>query len=141
MSPSSFVSQGMTTLKNLMPHTFTLVAPAGTERRKDGIFLADGAPLIVLRTVDKEPVPARATQAPAKAGEPVDGIPTTLPGAFGPVENLPDPQEGVGYIVSFITVGAARASGRTVSDLFTPGDLVRNTAGQPIGCLNLARHT
>jgi len=57
------------------------------------------------------------------------------------VEGLPPPDGETGYIVSFITVGAARASGRTVTDLFTPGDLVRDATGQPVDCLNLARHS
>ena len=128
----------MNKLINLMPHMFTLLTPIGVEKVKGVLTCA--APTVT-RTIPSSGV-ARATQAPSVVGEPVDGVPTTLPGSFGPVEGLPDPDGETSYIVSFITVGAARASGRAVSDLLTPGDLVRDAVtGQPVGCLNLARHS
>lgn len=81
-------------IKNLMPHTFTLVSPEGVEKRKDGNSLPEGVAPTILRTVEREPVVARATQSPSTAGEPVDGIPTVAPTTFGAVENLPPPRTG-----------------------------------------------
>ena len=52
---------------------------------------------------------------------------------FGEVIDLPEPQEGVVYIVSMLV--AARAKGRT--DLVSPGRQIRNEAGQVIGCAGL----
>ena len=52
---------------------------------------------------------------------------------FGEVIDLPEPQEGVVYIVSMLV--AARANGRT--DLVSPGRQLRNEAGQVIGCAGL----
>ena len=52
---------------------------------------------------------------------------------FGDVIDLPEPQEGVVYIVSMLV--AARANGRT--DLVSPGRQLRNEAGQVIGCAGL----
>ena len=52
---------------------------------------------------------------------------------FGEVVDLPEPQEGVLYIVSMLV--AARAVGR--NDLVSPGRQLRNEAGQVIGCAGL----
>ena len=52
---------------------------------------------------------------------------------FGEVIDLPEPKEGVLYIVSMLV--AARASNRT--DLVSPGRQLRNEAGQVIGCAGL----
>lgn len=49
---------------------------------------------------------------------------------FGEVAGLPAPQDGVLFIVSALVADAAK--GRT--DLVSPGELVRNADGQPIGC-------
>lgn len=47
--------------------------------------------------------------------------------------NLPDPETGIGYIVSMVI----REACPTRTDLFSPGDLIRNSAGQPVGCHGL----
>lgn len=49
---------------------------------------------------------------------------------FGEVQNLPEPQEGVYYVVSAITAKAA--SGR--NDLLLTDDTVRDADGRIIGC-------
>lgn len=51
---------------------------------------------------------------------------------YGTIKNLPDPQPNTYYIVSGIMLDAGVAQGRT--DLLAPGELVRNTKGQLIGC-------
>lgn len=48
---------------------------------------------------------------------------------------LPEPKDGIGLIVSQI-VSAAFPERR---DLFYPGDLVRDTAGNIVGCKNLCQ--
>lgn len=54
---------------------------------------------------------------------------------FGEVEGLPEEKEGTYYVVSRLVLQAA--SNR--KDLLSPGQLVRNEAGQPIGCKGLSR--
>lgn len=62
----------------------------------------------------------------------VEGVPfyrTT----YGALSGLPEPQDGVIYVVS----GMARSAVPGRSDLWQPGELLRNEAGQPIGCIGL----
>jgi len=54
---------------------------------------------------------------------------------FGEVEGLPEPQDGVIYIVSALTAQAAWAAGRT--DVFCPGDLIRDESGRVVGAAAL----
>ena len=49
---------------------------------------------------------------------------------FGEVTGLPAPQDGVLLIVSALVADAAKDR----TDLVSPGELVRNSDGQPIGC-------
>lgn len=51
---------------------------------------------------------------------------------YGKVEGLPAPQYGVYYVVSGM-VAAASPRG----DVLSPGDLVRDENGKPIGCKGL----
>jgi hypothetical protein len=51
---------------------------------------------------------------------------------FGDVEGLPDPVEGTIYIVSSLTMNAIDS---TRIDVVSPGNLQRDTAGKPIGCV------
>ena len=52
---------------------------------------------------------------------------------FGEVENLPDPEDGVYFIVSSIVASAA--IGR--SDILIPNDFVRDEEGRILGCRSL----
>ena len=54
---------------------------------------------------------------------------------YGELNDLPEQQEGTFFVVSRLV--AAAAKGR--NDLLVPGALIRNEAGQPIGCKGLAR--
>ena len=54
---------------------------------------------------------------------------------YGELNDLPEQQEGTFLVVSRLV--AAAAKGRP--DLLVPGALIRNEAGQPIGCKGLAR--
>ncbi len=49
---------------------------------------------------------------------------------YGVVEDLPNPEENTIFIVS----GQVRTQVKHRKDVLSPGDLVRNDAGQPIGC-------
>lgn len=64
----------------------------------------------------------------------IDCIPVTRT-VFGEVENLPDPVDGVVYVVSSMV--AARVPGR--NDVFIPNDSVRDDQGRIIGCRSLGR--
>jgi len=52
---------------------------------------------------------------------------------FGAVTGLPEPEPGTWFIVSMLV----RAACPNRTDLLSPGDLVRDAAGQIIGCKNL----
>lgn len=54
---------------------------------------------------------------------------------FGEVEGLPEPDYNNVYIVS--ALAAQRCRHR--ADVYSPGELVRNDAGQVIGCRGLTR--
>lgn len=104
---------------NLTPHPLKI-------QKLDGSFLELPKPeagnLIPRRT-------AKSVQM-----DPIEGvaIATTV---FGEVENLPSVQEGTIYIVSRLVVDGA--PDRT--DLFAPGELLRDPEGNIIGAKGLAR--
>ena len=123
-------------LVNLMPHAFTLLSPVGVERK--GATLTAATPTVI-RTIPSSGV-ARVTQGYPVPAPMIEDVPTTEPVRYGAVDGLPNFDGVHTYIVSLVTVQAAREAGRSVEDLLTPGDLVRNEEGQPVGCLNLARH-
>lgn len=54
---------------------------------------------------------------------------------FGEVENMPDEQDGVVYVVSAIVLNAL--GGRY--DVFCPGEAIRNESGQVVGCRGLSQ--
>ena len=56
--------------------------------------------------------------------------------SYGEVIDLPDPKPGYYYIVSRLVMSACPAR----QDLLCPNDLVRNDAGQVIGCRSLANN-
>ncbi len=53
---------------------------------------------------------------------------------FGEVEGLPEPQDDTLYIVSLLVRRARPYRG----DLLSPGQLIRDAEGRPIGCKGLA---
>ncbi len=103
---------------NLTPHTVNLI-------REDGSVVAFESQGI-----------ARADQQVEEAGI-VDGV-RIVRTTYGAPVDLPEPAEGVLYIVSSLTVSSARAVGRTVTDLLTPVESVRDGQGKIIGCKALA---
>lgn len=107
-------------IKNLTPHAVNIIA-------EDGSTTATFAP---------EGAVARATQHAEVVGS-LNGV-ELVSMKFGETVDLPTPQEGIFLIVSVITINAAKAEGRTTSDLLMTADPVRNDEGQIIGCRRFA---
>ena len=109
----------MAKIINLTPHTVSIVDEDGTVT---ATFPSEGS--------------ARADQIATKIGE-LDGI-ELVSMKFGATENLPASEDGTYYIVSVITANAAKAEGRTTSDLVITADPVRDDSGRIIGCRRFA---
>lgn len=104
------------TLINLTPHAVT--------------FLVDGKDPIV---IPPDGTVARLTTSTKVVGE-FDGIPITTT-VFGDVTGLPEPSDGVGFIVSSLVAGRIKDR----EDVFIPNDSVRDSEGRIIGCRSLGR--
>ncbi|MFA5566879.1 MAG: hypothetical protein WC184_11500 [Acidimicrobiia bacterium] len=106
-------------LINLTPHEVNIVTEAG------------------IISIPASGVVARAAATPTPVGTiEVDGAEIDLVStAYGAVENLPEPEADTIFIVSALTISAA--PDRT--DLFSPADLVRDEAGNIIGCRAFTR--
>lgn len=101
---------------NLTPHEITILVPNG--------------PDLVLPPSGQV---ARVSMARETVVGP-DGVECHV-SVPGPVEGLPFPEEGVVLIVSALVRTQPSLAGRT--DLASPGPLVRDAQGQPIGCQGL----
>lgn len=101
-------------LKNLTPHKMVVLG-------EDGKVLAEIPPSGEI---------ARVEARVSRRGE-VDGLPV-YNREFGQVLGLPAREEGVTLLVSALV---AQASPR--ADVMSPGELVRNSEGQPSGCRGL----
>jgi len=53
---------------------------------------------------------------------------------FGEVTGLPESQKNTIYVVSMLVAQAAKRS-----DVYSPGELLRDASGKPIGCLGLSQ--
>jgi len=83
------------------------------------------------RTIEASGTLARCAEVSAPVTT-VDGI-EVIRKTFGTVTGLPAAEAGTWYIVSMLV----RAACPNRTDLLSPGDLVRDAAGQIIGCKNL----
>jgi len=111
----------MMKLINLTPHSISLV--------KDGDILITLPASGTIARVEE----VRTDMEPLFVADADDDIPVSTV-TYGKVEGLPEPVEDTGYVVSFMVreaVGARRP------DVFSPGPLVRDDAGNIIGCLGL----
>lgn len=106
-------------LINLTPHDIIIRLPDG-----DRVIPASG-------TV------ARVATSYEHVGD-VDGIPVSAQ-TFGQIEGLPEPRNGVVYVVSAIVLAAAKELGRT--DVVAPDTAraIRNEAGQIVAVPGLVR--
>lgn len=98
-------------LINLTPHALT-VFPLGK-----------GDPFELAATGKQARVTAKSV--------PIGGIFTVV--EYGEVTGLPEPKRGVIYIVS----GLVRSAVPLRLDVASPGELVRDDAGKPVGCKGL----
>jgi hypothetical protein len=99
---------------NLTPHVVRVVLPDGE-----------------IRVIPPSGVVARVSQMITVIGE-ADGIPL-MRATYGPVVGLPDAQPDTIYVVSAMV--RAACPGR--KDVASPGDLIRDKDGQPVGCSGL----
>lgn len=74
---------------------------------------------------------ARCATTTTQVGD-LDGIPL-FSTTFGAVQDLPDPQDGVVFVVSALVRQAVPHR----KDVASPGDLVRDDKGNPVGCKGL----
>jgi hypothetical protein len=123
------------TLINATPHSITLVSRRGVEQDSKKQFLAKAEAVEILREIPPSGIIARVSMVNSPAGE-IDGIPIESV-IYGEIEGLPEPQEGVYYIVSGLVAAAAAKIGRV--DCLAPGALVRdkNNPSLILGCLFL----
>jgi hypothetical protein len=105
---------------NLLPHDFTLCDDAGN---------------VILSIPPTEPA-ARVSSITNVIGE-IDGIPITSID-FGEIKNLPEPRAGTIYIVSLLVQQAAPHRKDLYRPDTSPGNVVRDDAGQIIGVKALA---
>lgn len=107
--------KSISVLKNCTPHTVKIVA-------NDGALIKEFTPSGDV---------ARLQPTTSVVGE-VAGVPVTST-TYGEPIGLPEEKEGVGYIVSALL----RTTLTQRSDLFSPGQLVRDSDGNVIGCKSL----
>lgn len=101
---------------NLTPHDINIVTPSGN---------------ISYQTIVRSGLVARVSVVSDQV-DTINSIPIYVV-RYGEVENLPPPQENTIYIVSLLV---KQASPRR-TDLFSPGELVRDVNGNVIGCKGL----
>lgn len=112
-------------IHNLTPHEVVIMAEDGN----------------ILAVIPPTGQVARASQTDTPSGEvEINGVsvPVVMTG-YGEVSGLPEPTEGVVFVVSALTAIAARAQGRSVEDLLLTSSPVRDETGRIIGCRQLAR--
>lgn len=102
---------------NLTPHKVTIVNTEGTS----------------IMEIPVSGIVARVTCETVQTGE-IEGIPVTET-SYSEVTGLPDPSEGIVYIVSSLV--AQRCKDR--NDVFIPNESVRDEEGRIIGCKSLGR--
>jgi hypothetical protein len=102
---------------NLTPHDLYIVDADGNHKA----------------TVPPSGTVARVAVRRVEVGD-IDGIPL-YKAVYGSPEGLPEPASNTIYIVS----GLFRAAVPERGDVWQPGELLRNEAGQVIGCVGLQR--
>ena len=114
----------MTTLVNLTPHALDILMSDGSTTK----VLPSGLPPVRLKETTEE----RGTVVLA------EGKVNIVAKKFGAVENLPETQDGVVYVVSGIAATAIwELFPERRADVFIPGAAVRDQDGKIIGCQGL----
>lgn len=104
--------------KNLTPHALCIVDSDGTT-----VLTLDKPP-------EGTPIPRVSTLTEKRFEH--EGV-NVYASEFGDVENLPDQQEGTFLVVSALV----RTACPDRKDLLSPGQLVRDEDGKPVGCQGL----
>lgn len=116
-------------LVNLTPHTITVIGSGET----DMVIAASGQVARVSSTDEIVDYLSYDFETPSG----IDGneFPIYVT-RLGEVVGLPDPEEGTVYLVS----GMVRSAVHERQDVWSPGPLVRDDKGQPIGCKGFYRN-
>lgn len=124
---------------NLTPHDINFYEEEHTQKIKGCYYIIPGA--LPYHTIPASGITARAAQTE-------DNLPAIdcngvrvplLQMTYGDPVNLPEPEKGKAYVVSALTVAAAKAAKRNTSDLFVVARTVRNEVGAVIGACALSK--
>lgn len=124
---------------NLTPHDINFYEEEHTQKIKGCYYVIPGA--LPYHTIPASGITARAAQTE-------DNLPAIdcngvrvplLQMAYGDPVNLPEPEKGKAYVVSALTVAAAKAARRSTSDLYVVARTVRNEVGAVIGACALSK--
>ena len=124
---------------NLTPHDINFYEEEHTQKIKGCYYIIPGA--LPYHTIPASGITARAAQSE-------DNLPAIdcngvrvplLQMTYGDPVNLPEPEKGKAYVVSALTVAAAKAAKRSTSDLYVVARTVRNEVGAVIGACALSK--
>ena len=124
---------------NLTPHDINFYEEEHTQKIKGCYYIIPGA--LPYHTIPASGITARAAQTE-------DNLPAIdcngvrvplLQMTYGDPVNLPEPEKGKAYVVSALTVAAAKAAKRSTSDLYVVARTVRNEVGAVIGAGALSK--
>ena len=124
---------------NLTPHDINFYEEEHTQKIKGCYYIIPGA--LPYHTIPASGITARAAQTE-------DNLPAIdcngvrvplLQMTYGDPVNLPEPEKGKAYVVSALTVAAAKAAKRNTSDLSVVARTVRNEVGAVIGACALSK--
>lgn len=124
---------------NLTPHDINFYEEEHTQKIKGCYYIIPGA--LPYHTIPASGITARAAQTE-------DNLPAIdcngvrvplLQMTYGDPVNLPEPENGKAYVVSALTVAAAKAAKRSTSDLYVVARTVRNEVGAVIGACALSK--
>ena len=124
---------------NLTPHDINFYEEEHTQKIKGCYYIIPGA--LPYHTIPASGITARAAQTE-------DNLPAIdcngvrvplLQMTYGDPVNLPEPEKGKAYVVSALTVAAAKAAWRSTSDLYVVARTVRNEVGAVIGACALSK--
>ena len=124
---------------NLTPHDINFYEEEHTQKIKGCYYIIPGA--LPYHTIPASGITARAAQTE-------DNLPAIdcngvrvplLQMTYGDPVNLPEPEKGKAYVVSALTVAAAKAAERSTSDLYVVARTVRNEVGAVVGACALSK--
>ena len=124
---------------NLTPHDINFYEEEHTQKIKGCYYIIPGA--LPYHTIPASGVTARAAQTEENLPA-IDCNGVRVPllqMTYGDPVNLPEPEKGKAYVVSALTVAAAKAAKRSTSDLYVVARTVRNEVGAVIGACALSK--